>query len=273
VGTTTTVASATASSGVVVATDPKSGASVSKNSAVNLVVSAGPPVSVPSVTQQQLTQAEQALAAAGLGYDPHFVSSDQPVGTVLTQNPGAGQKVKAGTKVQLTVSGTQTSVTVPSVLGQSPSAAGANLKAANLNVGTQTSGCTGQYPSGVVTAQNPAPNQGGIKPNTPVNLVISNCVAVPGVVGQSAAAAQAAITSIGLNANSTVDPSCAGGATAGNVDNQNPAPNTLVGPSSTVNIAVCQPVTTTTSSTTTTTSSPGTSTTTSTTTSNVRHHG
>ncbi len=44
VGTTSTVVTNTVTSGVVITTDPKAAASVAKNSAVNLVVSAGPPV-------------------------------------------------------------------------------------------------------------------------------------------------------------------------------------------------------------------------------------
>ena len=254
VGTTKTEASSTVQVGVVISTDPRAGASVSKNSPVDLVVSAGPPVNVPSVVDQTLTQAEQILNAGGLGFTTKFVSSNKPVGQVLAQDPAAGQKVKAGTKVTLTVSGTQTSVTVPSVLGLSPSAAGAKLQQANLSVGNQTSGCSGQYPSGQVQAQNPAANTTQ-PPNLAVNIVVSTCVGVPGVIGQTAGSAQAAVTNAGLVATTTNDTTCGNGASPGQVDAQNPGPNALVGPGSTVTLSVCQPATTTTSSTTTTTSS------------------
>ena len=95
------------------------------------------------------------------------------------------------------MSGTQTSVSVPSVLGQTGATAGSTLRAAGLNVGTQTSGCSGQYGSGVVSAQNPAPNATA-PPNSAVNLEISNCVSVPGVVGQSVDSAESAIGAAGL---------------------------------------------------------------------------
>jgi len=152
------------------------------------------------------------------------------------------------------VSGTQTSVKVPSVLGESPASAGATLSQAGLNVGSQSSACSSQFSSGLVSAQEPAAGA-TIPPNTSVNLVISSgsCVAVPNVVGQSQTAAQSAITGVGLVANTTFDTTCAGGATAGNVDAQNPAANAQVPSGSTVNISVCQPTTTTSSSTTTTT--------------------
>ena len=252
VGTTRSVVNTTVTSGDVVSTNPKAGASVSKNSAVNLVVSAGPPVSVPSVVTQQLVLAEQNLTAAGLAYQPNFVSSDKPEGQVLAQNPAAQQKVKAGTKVVLTVSGKQTSATVPSVLGLSPSAAGAKLQQSNFNVGSQTNGCPAPYPAGQVAAQSPSANTTQ-PPNTAVNIVVSNCVSVQGVVGQSAGAAQAAITNQGLSPNPTTDATCAGGASPGQVDSQSPSSGTLVAQGTTVNISICQPATTTTTSTTTTT--------------------
>ena len=73
----------------------------------------------------------------------------------------------------------------------------------------------------MVSSQNPGPNATA-QPNSAVNLVISNCVTVPGVVGQSATAAAAAISGAGLVANTTTDTACANGATAGTVDNQSP---------------------------------------------------
>jgi eukaryotic-like serine/threonine-protein kinase len=269
VGNTDTAISATVRSGVVLSTRPDSGASVSKNSAVDLVVSAGPPVSIPSVVGQQLAQAEQLLTAAGLAYDPHFVSSNKAVGTVLTQSPGATQKVKSGTKVELTVSGNQTSVSVPSVIGQSATSAAATLTKNNLNVGNQTSGCSGQFSSGVVSSQTPAPGA-TVQPNDSVNLVVSNCVRVPGVVGQSSGAAQSAITNQGLAANVTTDSTCAGGATPGNVDAQSPGSGALVGPGAAVSLSVCQPATTTTTTTTPTSSTTSSSSSTTTTFTHVR---
>ena len=98
-----------------------------------------------------------------------------------------------------------------------------------------------------------------MQPNTPVNLVVSSgsCASVPGVVGQSANAAQNAITNAGLVPNTTFDTACANGAQPGTVDSQNPAQGTQVANGSTVNISVCQGTTTTSaSSTTTSTTSP-----------------
>jgi eukaryotic-like serine/threonine-protein kinase len=247
-----TVKTSAVTKGNVLSTDPKAGTSVAKNSAVKLEVSGGPDipiVEVPAVTGQQLTQAIAALQAKNLGYTVDSVTSNQPVGTVLSQNPAGGTRVPDTHKVTLTVSGTQSSVSVPSVIGQSPANAGGILTQHNLRVGSQSTACSSQ-PNGLVSAQNPAP--GATEPlNTPVNLVVStgNCATVPGVVGQGQAAATAAITSAGLVANATTDSTCPGGATAGNVDSQSPGANAQVNSGSTVNISVCQPATTTTTTT------------------------
>src|SRR6202046_2166146 len=244
-----TVKTSTTTKGNVLSTDPKAGASVGKNSAVDLVVSSGPNipiVAVPPVQGQQLTQAIALLQTATLGYTVHNVTSNQSVGTVLTQDPTAGTKIPATRKVVLTVSATQNMVPVPSVIGQSPARGGSPLSQAGLNVGSQSTACSNQ-PSGLVSAQSPVSGT-NVQPNTSVNLVVSSgsCVSVPGVVGQSQSAATSAITGAGLVANTTFDTSCPGGAQPGNVDSQTPAANAQVNSGTTVNISVCQSATTTT---------------------------
>jgi serine/threonine-protein kinase len=248
-----------ATSGTVLSTDPAAGASVAKNSAVDLVVSSGPnipTVEVPSVTGLQLAPAIQRLTAANLSYTVKYAESNQPSGIVLSQDPPGGSHIKANIPVALTVVGTQTSVSVPSVLGQSQTNAGAILTRAGLNIGSQTSNCSNQFSNGTVASQNPG-GGASVPPNTAVNLVIStgSCATVPNVVGQSQAAAQSAVTGAGLVPNTTSGGTCGAGATSGSVVSQNPASGTQVNPGTGVTIAVCQapPTTTTTTTATTTT--------------------
>jgi serine/threonine-protein kinase len=154
---------------------------VTKNSAVNLVVSGGPTipiVTVPDVTNEQLVTAEAKLTAAGLTYTQRVVSSNQPQGTVLAQNPAGGSRVRANVPVALTVSGTQTSVSVPTVIGQSPSQAGAILAHAGLSVGNTTSACSDQFPPGAVSDQSP-PGNTNVAPNTPVNITVASGSCAP----------------------------------------------------------------------------------------------
>jgi serine/threonine-protein kinase len=253
-------ASATITAGHVINTDPKAGTSVAKNSTVHLVVSTGPvipTVQVPAVTNEQLTAAVQKLNATNppLTYRVKYAPSNQPNGWVLSQDPAAGATIKANVPVTLTVSN-QTVVSVPSVLGQSPTAAGASLARAGLNVGSTSQGCPAAYQSGTVAAQEPGGGQ-NVQPNSSVNLVISNCVTVPGVVGQAAGTAQNQIANAGLTANTTFDMSCPNNAQPGNVDAQTPSGGSQISSGGTVNISVCQANTTTTNSTTTSTSAQG----------------
>ena len=89
VGTQSKQASTTIASGNVISTDPKVGASVAKNSTVDLLVSSGAPatVTVPDVTGKQLTVAIGLLQAENLQYTVHNTTSNQPVGTVLSSDP------------------------------------------------------------------------------------------------------------------------------------------------------------------------------------------
>jgi serine/threonine-protein kinase len=265
VGDMSTRASSTAK-GEVISSDPRAGSKVSKNSKVNLVVSAGVTVAnvtVPTVVGEQLTLATQTLQAAGLNYKiSSYVTSNKPAGTVLDQSPAGKALVPSTTIVHLTVSGQQTSATVPNVVGITPAAAGSALTTANLNVGTQTSVCSSSVANGLVASQSP---QAGASepPSTPVNLVVSTgaCASVPSVVGMTQSQANSLVTAANLNPVFTLDSGCSNGnAVPGNVDSQTPAAGTSVSSGSTVTMGVCTPTTTTTTTTPTTTSTTATTT-------------
>jgi penicillin-binding protein 1A len=85
------------------------GQTVPRGSTITLVVSTGKPeapeqVVVPNVVGQPRTSAEQALRGEGLKSSVVEEYSDQPVGTVLATNPGAGASVPTGSKVTVVVS-------------------------------------------------------------------------------------------------------------------------------------------------------------------------
>jgi serine/threonine-protein kinase len=254
--------------GEVISTDPSSGAKVSKNSQVSLVVSNGPTityVTVPRVVGQQFTQATEALTNVGLSYKPDYVASQKPTGTVLAESPAGGRSVKSTTVVQLTVSSLQTSVNVPNVVGFTQTAAGETLAGDNLTVGAQTTACSQQVSTGDVASQSP---QAGtqVPPQKAVDLVVSSgpCSAtVPNVVGDMQGAAQSAISSTPGLMPTVVQVDCATGQ-PGTVESQSPQPGTVLNPPfpQTVTLSVCSATPPTTTS---TTSTSGTSTTTTTT--------
>jgi serine/threonine-protein kinase len=250
--------------GTVLSMSPSAGSSVSKNSRVSLTVSNGPQVTfvnVPSVVGEQFTQATEMLSAVNLAYKTKYVTSSKAEGTVLSQTPPGGHSVKSTTVVQLTVSGQQTSTSVPSVLGQTGASAGSLLRQAGLTVGTQTSMCSSQFGNGLVSGQTPAAST-SVQPNTPVNLVIStgDCVSVPNIIGDTPDAAAQTLQTANLTAGTvTDDTACSGGsATPGTVDSQTPAADSQQSTGTAVNMTVCEPS----SATTTTTAAGGTTTTT-----------
>jgi len=258
--------------GEVISTDPGAGAKVAKNSHVNLVVSAGVPVMVPvpQVVGQQLNAAVELLNTAGLSFKTTYVTSNKAPGTVLTQDPAAGVSVKTTTVVKLTVSNSDSTISVPTVVGFSQTNAGSTINGSSLTVGSQTSACSQSVATGNIASQNPAAGT-QVKAGTPINLVVSNgpCSAnVPDVIQETQSAASAAISAVpGLTPSFTpVDCSQSGG-TVGTVQSQSPSAGTVLNPPfpQTVTMTVCQQTPTTTTTTTTTSVGGGGGTTTTTT--------
>jgi beta-lactam-binding protein with PASTA domain len=100
--------STTVPAGDVISTSPKAGKKVNGNRKVNLTVSSGAAASctVPNVVGQSQSAAEAAIQAAGctVGKVKQKASSTVAKGNVISTSPKAGKKVKAGAKVNLTVS-------------------------------------------------------------------------------------------------------------------------------------------------------------------------
>jgi eukaryotic-like serine/threonine-protein kinase len=234
--------STTVSKTRVITTDPRVGTKVSKGDHVTLLVSSGPVarVSVPTVKTQNIATAQSTLRNDGLTYTETTKASTKPTGTVLSQSPGAGTRVKTGSKVHLVVS-TQTSVLVPSVLGKSSATAGAELGASGLTVGHTTSGCSSQYHTGQVMAQTP-PSGKSVAPKSAVNLEVSTgpCnVKVDNVVGQTVTQAKATLSGQGLTASPVTTTVCLP-PTNGKVVGQTPQATKTVPSGSTVTIDVCK---------------------------------
>ena len=106
-GTVTEAFSATIALGRVISQSPLAGDSVPPATVVNLVVSKGPqPVTVPDVAGMAQADAETALLGAGLtvGVVSGQSSGTVPVGSIISQNPSAGESVAPGTAVDLVVS-------------------------------------------------------------------------------------------------------------------------------------------------------------------------
>ena len=134
------------------------GGQLPEGSAVNLVVSAGPPtVPVPAVAVgQSFASAQTAMAAVNLtAAETQAFSNTVPAGGVISSNPPAGTPIQVGSSVTFTVSKGPDLVVVPSVRGDSVGAASQALQGDGFNV----SGVTGN-PLNTVVRSSPA---GGTK--------------------------------------------------------------------------------------------------------------
>jgi beta-lactam-binding protein with PASTA domain len=100
------------SAGLVLSQDPVAGTKVAGGTNVRLAVSKGPEmVTVPSLRGLSLENATQKLADAGLTARIIRVSSSEPEGTVIAQDPAGGEKVKKGSAVRINVSQGQATTT------------------------------------------------------------------------------------------------------------------------------------------------------------------
>lgn len=164
---------------------------------------------VPNVVGKTKKQAKKKLKKAHctLGAVTKEKSATVKRGKVISTNPKAGTKHKAGAKVKLKVSSGAPKVKkqckVPDVVGQSKAQAKKALRKANCKLGKVTKVKSATVAKGKVISSNPA--AGTLhKAGTKVKLKISNgppkakkqCT-VPNVVGQSQAAAEAAIKAAG----------------------------------------------------------------------------
>jgi serine/threonine-protein kinase len=105
--------------GTVVGTDPQAGTSVKPGMKITLKVSKGrAPITVPSLIDQPLDQAQAALTGQGLKVAVKQQDSPKPANTVLSQDPADGTGVEPGATVTLTVSKGPPAVGVPDLNGK-----------------------------------------------------------------------------------------------------------------------------------------------------------
>jgi serine/threonine-protein kinase len=152
--------------GFAIATDPAAGTSLPRGTTVALIVSTGVgEVSVPSVVGQNVDDARSALMAAGLVVSTtKQQTTDQPEGTVLSQDPSGGTSVEKGSTVTLAVAVAPPKVAVPDVLGRTQADAEARIRSAGLvptaiTVNPPTAGCTAADFGNVVVQDPPGDSQ------------------------------------------------------------------------------------------------------------------
>ncbi|MFD9436808.1 Stk1 family PASTA domain-containing Ser/Thr kinase [Streptomyces sp. NPDC060002] len=175
--------------GTVMDTDPDPGARIRKHDSVTLTVSDGPEiVKVPDVSGSRLDKAEELLKTDGL--EPGLVtkefSDDVIKGFVISTDPEAGTKRRAGTAVAIVVS-KGSPVDIPDVTGDALDDAKAELEEAGLKVKVATGQVNSEFDKGLVATQTPEEGSEAAEGDT-VTLTVSKgpeMVEVPDVVGAS----------------------------------------------------------------------------------------
>jgi eukaryotic-like serine/threonine-protein kinase len=155
--------------GDAISTDPAAGTSEPVGYSVALFVSRGPaPVDVSNVTGETESAAKATLTAQGLNVTTsNQASSTQTVGTVISQSKTGS--TPAGSTINLVIAEAPPMVKVPTVTGDSPSAASTALKAAGFTVTQKTTSVTNQTQDQTVVSQSPT---GGSKAKTGAAVTI-----------------------------------------------------------------------------------------------------
>lgn len=189
-----------------------------------------PEITVPTVVDHQVADAERELRNLGLEPKIIEVADEAEQGTVIKQNPEAQSKVKRGRVIELTVSTGPKLVTVPDVRGETLSNAQLLLGNEGFTVKTEDV-YSDSYDVGLVAEQDPAPRtKTGV---TEVLLKVSKGKApkeakVPTLEGLKLSAAQEELAKSGLILDEPVQSRASNDYLAGYVISQNPAPGTTV---------------------------------------------
>lgn len=159
---------------------------------------------LPGIVGYEIEGAREILAMVDLDVEvtSEEYHPDKPTGTVLSQYPAAGTKVKSERTVKVTISIGQKDVVIPPLAGFSVRQAKLNIEAANLILGDIAWTFSDSLPERVVVFSYPASGT-EIPIGSPVNLMVnrgslSGIVFMPRLVGRSLEEAAAILDDLDL---------------------------------------------------------------------------
>lgn len=149
--------SETVAKGLVISTNPAADTEVQVGGPVTVLVSSGPQeATVPEVAGESQANATATLSAAGLKVTVSKREVSEPAaGTVISQSPAAGSRLKVNSEVTIVVAQAPAKTAVPSVLGESEVEAAAALSGAGFTPNTVTREVTDSSKVGIVVQQSP----------------------------------------------------------------------------------------------------------------------
>ncbi|MBN1961753.1 MAG: S8 family serine peptidase [Deltaproteobacteria bacterium] len=175
IGTINYTTSTTYDPGTVLEQDPVAGSSVPLGSKINLTIVADPNMRVvPNVVNQTQTNAEKAIEQANLKIgNITFEQTDEvSPGTVLRQQPVAGEYVPLDATVNLWVATDPNLPMVPNVVLKTIEEAKEIITNSVFKLGTITYESSTEYAPGTVIKQQPLAGQ-TVAANTSINLVVA----------------------------------------------------------------------------------------------------
>lgn len=191
--------------GTVISMSPDPGARLAPESAVDLVVSAGPRIlTVPALEGLSTADAEQAITDAGFVYDADThtseFSSSIEAGHVIRATSETGEALPQEMAEQQSIRLVVSEGAVPQVTGMSQGEAEQTLTDAGLVPAVVNTQYSSDVPAGVVMSQENAADP--MVPGSTVNLVVSlgpDLVEVPDVTGKPAKDAIAELEAAGFS--------------------------------------------------------------------------
>jgi beta-lactam-binding protein with PASTA domain len=177
--------------GIVIGQNPRPGEEVAQESPVDMVVSIGMPttVEVPRVIGDEMELAERKILDKGLRVGAVTEEdSDRPQGTVIAQEPLAGQEVSRGSEVAVWIARSPDTTIVPNVVGMTLDGAARTLHSRELRAGRISRELSTSTPNKVVS-QRPAAGT-TVAPGSSISLVVASWAVWAGVtvIGGLAAA-------------------------------------------------------------------------------------
>ncbi|MBI1807239.1 MAG: PASTA domain-containing protein [Ignavibacteria bacterium] len=167
-------------------------------------VNHGGVLTVPSVVGVNFDLAKRILDSLGLEGRQADVRLDRehPAGEVIIQNPMAGDKVKKGRRIYLTVSGGELLVTVPNVKGRTLRDARFGLEREGLKLGAVEYQSSEEFPTNTIIEQKIAPGT-KVKKDVYVSVIVSQgsvsqSIIVPDVTGKTLTQAGIILSGSGL---------------------------------------------------------------------------
>jgi serine/threonine-protein kinase len=157
-------------------------------------------VQVPDLDRLSVAEATTRLQQNELRLGAQTPStSDRPEGTVIAQQPAAGESIEQGQSVNITVSSGLEQATVPQLVAlTSVEDARIALQDANLALGAVKEK-NSQQPAGYVLSQDPAEGT-QVDAGSSVNITVSSgLVKVPKVTGSSEAQARSDLAQVGFD--------------------------------------------------------------------------